>query len=118
MTRALIGCCGAFCGTCRALADQVCRGCTSGYDTGQRDLSRAKCRIKRCAIRQYGAASTCADCPDYATCDILKAFYAKRGVKYRRYQRALAYIRSHGYDAFFTHACHWHGAYGRLPGDD
>ena len=35
-----IGCCGAYCGTCREY-QKTCKGCKPGYLDGSRDLSRA-----------------------------------------------------------------------------
>ena len=33
--------------------------------------------------------NTCADCPDYAECRIIQAFFAKNGYKYRKYRSVL-----------------------------
>lgn len=41
----LIGCCGAYCGTCRALLDKTCKGCKLGYDDGKRDIRAARCAM-------------------------------------------------------------------------
>ena len=106
-----IGCCGAYCGTCRALKEGACRGCKLGYQTGERDLSKAKCAMKVCCVGK-GYAS-CADCAEYNSCDTLQAFYAKNGYKYGKYREALEFIREHGYDAFVALADGWHGPYGR-----
>ena len=40
-----IGCCGAYCKTCREY-QKSCKGCKQGYLDGSRDLSRAKCRFE------------------------------------------------------------------------
>jgi len=109
-----IGCCAAYCGTCLALADGTCRGCRLGYDNGQRNIDKARCRIKSCCIRRLGTASTCADCPDCLTCDTLRGFYAKNGYKYRKYRESMEFIRTHGDDRFLKAAKQWKGAYGRL----
>lgn len=37
-----IGCCGAYCGTCRELKEHLCRGGKLGHKTGERDISKAK----------------------------------------------------------------------------
>lgn len=47
-----IGCCGAYCGTCREY-QKTCKGCKSGYLDGSRDLSRAKCRMKISPFSSY-----------------------------------------------------------------
>jgi hypothetical protein len=44
---------------------------------------------------------TCADRPDFPS-QILAAFFAKNGSKCRQYQKALLYIRKHGYNAFLA----------------
>jgi hypothetical protein len=74
-----IGCCGAYCRTCRAY-EAPCKGCTVGYDTGKRDVAKARCAVKRCCMSRHHR--TCADCPEYATCDVLGAFHGKAGYKY------------------------------------
>jgi hypothetical protein len=114
VSRVEIGCCGAYCKTCRALADGACRGCKLGYDTGERDLSRARCRMKLCCLTRMGTPHTCADCDEFDSCVILQSFFAKKGYKYGRYREALEYIRRHGYEAFLANADGWRGPYGRL----
>lgn len=108
-----IGCCGAYCKTCRALAEGTCRGCKLGYDSGERDISKARCRIKVCCFgdREY---ETCADCPDYETCEIISAFFSKKGYKYKKYRESLEFIRRCGYEKFAEPAAGWKNAYGRL----
>jgi hypothetical protein len=106
-----IGCCGAYCGTCRALKEGACRGCKLGYQTGERDLSKAKCAMKVCCVGK--GYSSCADCAEYSSCATLQAFYAKNGYKYGKYREALEFIREHGYDAFIALADGWHGPYGK-----
>jgi len=109
----LIGCCGAYCGTCPAFKDGSCKGCKLGYDDGSRDIRAARCAMKRCCLidKKLG---TCADCPDYHGCRIIRDFFAKNGYKYRKYQESLEYIRHHGYPAFLEAARMWKRAYGRL----
>lgn len=115
-----IGCCGAYCRTCRALADGSCKGCRLGYGDGAggslggaRDISRARCAVKRCCFGERGLA-TCADCSEYSACDIVQGFYARRGHKYGRYRQATEFIRAHGYAVFLRRAEGWRGAYGAL----
>ena len=38
-----IGCCGAYCKTCREY-QKACKGCKQGYLDGSRDLSRARAK--------------------------------------------------------------------------
>ena len=110
-----IGCCGAYCGTCRALLDGTCRGCRLRYDSGERDIDKARCKMKVCCIRRLGTACTCADCPDCLSCDTLQGMYRKNGYKYRKYRESMEFIRTHGYDLFLEAATKWKGAYGKLP---
>ena len=105
-----IGCCGAYCKTCKVYAQNLCKGCKIGYDTGERDLSKAKCEMKVCCVRR-GLVS-CADCEAYETCETLLAFYGHDSYKYKKYKQATEYIRVHGYEAFLRSADRWNGAYG------
>ncbi len=107
-----IGCCGAYCATCRAYIDHTCRGCKVGYQPGERDLSKARCRMKRCCL-QKGYAS-CADCPACDACPELQGFYQKNGYKYQKYAQATAFIHRHGYAAFLTAAAAWKKRTGRI----
>lgn len=106
-----IGCCGAYCGTCKVLAGNDCQGCKLGYAKGVRDLSKAKCAIKVCCMQQMYAS--CADCESYDSCDIIQAFYAKNGYKYKKYKEALDYIKINGYEAFLRVADRWKMQYGK-----
>jgi hypothetical protein len=71
--------------------------------------------MKVCCITTVGTTHTCADCPDYPTCDTLQGFYAKNGYKYRKYRQSLQFMKAHGYDSFLQAAQKWKGAYGKLP---
>ncbi len=115
MSKELLGCCGAYCRTCKAYTQQ-CKGCKVGYDTGERDLAKAKCAMKVCCVKR-GLVS-CADCAEYALCETLASFYAHESYKYKKYQQATEFIRAHGYDAFFRVADHWRGAYGSYDRQD
>ena len=111
MSKLLLGCCGAYCKTCKVLEAKACLGCKIGYDTGERDLSRAKCRMKVCCIgRNF---TSCADCPEISVCDTLTAFHGKGSYKYGKYRDAIRFIREHGYDRFFSIADTWKNAYGK-----
>ena len=109
-----IGCCGAYCLTCRTSASgSICRGCKLGYKEGERDISKARCKIKLCCFRDR-KLETCADCPDYPSCQIIHSFYDKNGFKYRKYQQSVEFIRENGYDRFIELADNWRGPYGKL----
>ena len=66
-----IGCCGAYCGTCREYL-KPCKGCKPRYLDGSRELSRAKCRMKKCCLTK--GHITCADCEEYDRCGIIQSF--------------------------------------------
>ena len=108
-----IGCCGAYCKTCRALSEGSCRGCKLGYDSGERDIDKAKCRIKVCCFKER-KLETCADCADYPFCKVIHGFHDKSGHKYKKYAQSMEFIRNHGYDSFLRQADRWGGPYGRL----
>jgi hypothetical protein len=108
-----IGCCGAYCRTCRAFVDKSCYGCKIGYSDGKRDIAKAKCPMKVCCMKTY-CYQSCADCAQYESCTTLKKFHSKNGYKYRKYKESLEYIRTHGYERFLQMADHWKCAYGKL----
>jgi len=114
MTGHGIGCCGAFCETCRERTEGRCPGCTVGYETGERDIAKARCKIKTCCIGKLGGGCSCADCQGSPRCNVLQDFYGKNGYKYKKYQESLEFIRASGPAAFVTIAKKWKGAYGRL----
>ena len=107
-----IGCCGAYCKTCPALIDKTCHGCKLGYERGERDITKAKCKIKVCCFKERGY-ETCADCPDYLSCEIMNVFHSKHGYKYMKYRQAIEFIRENGYVKFIEIADTWKNAYGR-----
>ncbi|MFC2033080.1 DUF3795 domain-containing protein [Chloroflexota bacterium] len=114
MTIKEIGCCGAYCKTCRTSVTGIhCRGCKLGYDTGERDISKAKCKIKLCCFRD-NKLETCADCTGYVTCDIIHGFQDKSGMKYRKYKESIGFIKASGYEEFIKIADNWRGPYGKL----
>ena len=100
MSKQLLGCCGAYCQTCKVYLQQLCKGCKVGYATGERDIERAKCAMKVCCVRR--GWTSCADCAEYTTCKTLAAFYGHESYKYKKYKQATEYIRAHGYEAFFS----------------
>jgi len=109
---AYIGCCGAYCRTCKPYRDGYCKGCKLGYATGERDLAKARCRIKVCCIKR--GYESCADCPDLKTCDIIGSLHNRSSYKYRKYRESVAFICQHGYDEFLRQANTWTNAYGKL----
>ena len=109
----LVGCCGAHCGTCRSFVLGSCRGCKVGYDEGERDIARAKCRVKACCFGARGM-ETCAECPEFDGCEILARFHGKKGREYGMYRESLEFIRAKGYPDFLRRARDWLRAYGQL----
>lgn len=109
-----IGCCGAYCKTCMtSVSGSQCKGCKLGYESGKRDIGRARCKIKLCCLRDQGL-ETCADCPDFDGCSIILSFHDQSDTKYRKYKEAIGFIREFGYDAFLQQADSWKGPYGKL----
>lgn len=106
-----IGCCGAYCGTCQVLKENVCKSCKLGYENGNRDISKAKCKIKVCCITK--GFNSCADCSHYCDCSIIQGFYKKSGYKYKKYKEATEFIRANGYDKFIEIANGWKMQYGK-----
>jgi len=113
LTIRFIGCCGAYCKTCKVLIKGFCNGCKLGYDEGERDINKAKCNIKVCCFKEK-KLETCADCPDYTGCKLIHDFYGKNGFKYKKYKQAIEFIRKNGYSKFIKLANDWKGAYGKL----
>jgi hypothetical protein len=108
-----VGCCGAYCKTCKAYLDNSCKGCKLGFDTGQRDINKAKCKIKLCCFRDSNY-ETCADCHKLQSCPMIGTFYGHSGYKYKKYKEAIDFIKLKGYPAFFSFSDTWKGAYGKL----
>ncbi|MFB0919720.1 MAG: DUF3795 domain-containing protein [Oscillospiraceae bacterium] len=105
-----IGCCGAYCGTCKAY-NTTCKGCKIGFTSGERDISKAKCKIKICCVSKQ--QNSCADCLQYDKCETIQSFHNHEGYKYGKYKQAIAYIKSNGYEEFLEKADKWNGAYGK-----
>jgi hypothetical protein len=108
-----VGCCGAYCKTCKPFIDSLCKGCKLGFDNGERDINKAKCKIKLCCFKERRFA-TCADCPNLGSCKIIGDFYGKNGYKYQKYKKAVEFIQENGYSKFITLAEKWTGAFGKL----
>ena len=114
MTIMEIGCCGAYCKTCRtSITGSHCKGCKLGYENGERDINKARCKIKLCCFRNK-KLETCADCQDYATCRIIHSFQDKSGVKYKKYRQSIEFLQKNGYEEFIKIADNWKGPYGKL----
>lgn len=109
-----VGCCGAYCKACHSSRAGTCRSCTRGYNEGERDIARAKCKIKLCCFRDHHL-QTCADCDTFDGCIIIHAFHAKKEYKYGKYRKAITFIREHGYDTFVAIADRWNNAHGKYP---
>jgi hypothetical protein len=108
-----VGCCGAYCKTCKPFVEGSCKGCTLGYENKERSINRSKCEIKLCCFRD-NKLETCADCSKYLECDTLNNFYNKNGYKYKKYQQNTEFIRENGYLKFVMMANNWKNAYGKL----
>jgi hypothetical protein len=111
MNNILIGCCGAYCGRCKVLEENACKGCKLGYINGERDISKAKCKIKICCINKK--FFSCADCDEYNSCEIIQGFHNKNGYKYKKYKEAIIFIRENGYERFLEIANKWNMQYGK-----
>ena len=108
-----IGCCGAYCKTCRSFVLGSCKGCKLGYDEGRRNIARARCRIKVCCFGEK-KLETCAECSECGDCVILAAFHGKNWPEYAKYKESLEFVRVHGYPEFCKRAKDWRAAHGRL----
>ena len=108
-----IGCCGAYCRTCKAFLEDFCKGCKLGYENGERDINKVKCKIKVCCFKNMEYDS-CADCAKLDSCKIIGDLYSKNGYKYKKYKEAIEFIKQNGYEDFIQLADKWNGAYGKL----
>jgi hypothetical protein len=111
--RRYIGCCGAYCKTCKPYIEGHCKGCKLGFDTGERGIHKARCKIKLCCFKD-NHFDTCADCSNIDFCDTIGNWYAKKGYKYKKYKQAIEFIKKEGYPTFIKLADKWKGAYGKL----
>lgn len=106
-----IGCCGAYCKTCNIYPGNICKGCKTGYKNKERDITKAKCKMKVCCIKRD--LISCADCIQYESCKKLQGFYKKNGYKYKKYKEAIEFIRKNGYNKFIKIADNWIMQYGK-----
>ena len=107
-----IGSCGCYCKTCPELAKGLCKGCKLGYDSGERDINKAKCKIKLCCFKDK-KLETCADCPEHLSCELIGGRF--KDYRLRKCLEIMRYINDHGYDGFMRAAKDWKNAYGKLP---
>ena len=118
MTIEEIGCCGAYCKPClerqrKNHPDRKnCQGCKLGYATGERNINRARCKVKSCCYKDR-ELQTCADCDDYP-CYMLQKFYERKKYPGTQYRASIEFIRKHGYDAFLKKGDQWSGRHGKL----
>jgi len=106
-----IACCGFYCITCKVYTSRQCKGCKLGYDTGERDIARAKCKIKLCCFRD-NKYETCADCGDFQTCGLIRGRFTD--YKLRRSLEFLDFMKREGYPAFIERADAWKDCLGKL----
>ncbi len=92
--------------------ERTCEGCKLGYESGKRDIRKAKCEIKVCCFKER-RLETCVDCLRYP-CEILNNFWGKNGWKYKQYRRQLEFIRQYGYEEYLKKANLWKGPHGKL----
>ena len=95
---------------------KAARAASRGILDGSRDLSRAKCRMKKCCLTK--GHITCADCEEYEYCETIQSFINHPGYKYSKYKQALEFIRAYDYVAFMKAAENWKNAYGKYPEQD
>ena len=107
----LLGCCGAYCKTCKAFTGNFCKGCKIGYADKSRDFSKAKCKMKVCCMSK--GYISCADCGALDSCALMQTFFVKNGYKYKKYKQAIMHIRENGYKKFFSIANSWKMQYGK-----
>lgn len=108
-----IACCGCYCKTCRAFTNNSCRGCLIGYETQERDIGRAKCKIKICCYKEKGLLN-CAECGQFSTCTIISGRFKIGSYDNKKCLEALEYISNHGTDDFMEKADKWKGPFGKL----
>jgi hypothetical protein len=111
--RIYIGCCGAYCKNCKPYVDGYCKGCRLGYESGERNISKAKCKIKLCCFKDNNF-ETCADCDKFSNCEIFNGRFRVGTRDHKKYQESLFFIKNSGYDKFILRADKWKGTYGKL----
>ncbi len=108
-----VACCGAYCRTCKPFVEGHCKGCKVGYNLDNRDISRAKCKIKLCCFRD-NKFDSCAECSKFSNCEIFFGRFKIGTRDNKKYQEALAFIKKNGYSKFIKLADKWKGPCGKL----
>jgi len=108
-----IACCGCYCKTCKAFISNSCRGCIIGYETKERDINRAKCKIKICCYKEK-KLSTCAECKDFSKCALIAGRFKAGSYDNKKCLEALEYIKNYGKNNFMDKANKWKGHFGKL----
>lgn len=106
-----VECCGAYYRTCKVIKEGFCQSCNIGYDTGIKDISETKCKMKICCIKT--GYKSCMDCSVYDSYDIIQGFFVKNGYNHKKYKEALEYIRINGYEKFISITDGWKMQYGK-----
>ncbi|AKB85945.1 hypothetical protein MCMEM_1892 [Methanococcoides methylutens MM1] len=68
--------------------------------------------MKLCCFRDKGY-ETCADCPEWESCDIVQEWY-KKCYQYGKCRQSIEFIRKEGYEEFLKRADNWKNHYGKL----
>lgn len=108
-----IACCGCYCKTCKEFINHNCRGCIIGYSNKERDINRAKCKIKICCYKEK-KLSTCAECIDFANCTIISEKFKPGSYDNKKCMEVLEYIKNNGKKKFMGKANEWKGPWGKL----
>ena len=108
-----ISCCGAYCKTCKELIDENCKGCKLGYENGERDINKAKCKIKLCSFKDNNYI-TCSDCDVFTNCDIYNSRFKVGTYNNKKYLGVLIFIKENGYDSFIKIADTWKRHQGKI----
>ena len=90
-----IGCCGAYCKTCRTFNEGLCTGCKMGFVSKNSDIDETECPIEVCCFKEK-KLETCADCKDFSECKMISDFHSKKGYKYKKLKQAIEFINKNG----------------------
>jgi len=108
-----ISCCGFYCKTCNEYAKGFCKGCKLGYDGGERDINKVKCKIKLCCLKEKKLVS-CADCDDYNDCEFLSKRFKQGTYSYRKCIQLLEYLNTNGNGSYIKIASEWKSHLGKI----
>lgn len=108
-----IACCGCYCKTCKAFTSKNCPGCKLGYNNNNRDINKAKCKIKLCCLKDK-IIESCADCSDFYKCSIISNKFKSGTYDNKKCLETLEYIKSNGYNSFIKLANNWKNHFGKL----